>query len=121
MSASTQVMVQWSALHAGNHHHQHLHHRRSHSLGGASALALHAAARKRHVALHARKQSVAISKQILLHELAPPSLSEIVWLVVLFFWAVFCCPVTRAAFRIIGWALEDWLPEATDIALSTDL
>lgn len=106
-------MVQWSALHAGNHHHHyHQHH-------GHSALALHA--RKRSVALHARKQSVAISKQILLHELAPPSLSEIVWLVVLFFWAVFCCPVTRAAFQIIGWALDDLVPEATDIALSTDL
>ncbi|KAK7921287.1 hypothetical protein PG985_009309 [Apiospora marii] len=109
MSASTQVMVQWSALHAGNHH--------GHS---QNALALHA--RKRSVAaLHARKQSVAISKQILLHELAPPSLSEIVWLVVLFFWAVFCCPVTRVAFQIIGWALDELVPEASDIALSTDL
>lgn len=109
MSASSQVMVQWSALHAGNHHHGH------------HALALRHA-RKRSVALrHARKQSVALSKQILLHELAPPSLSEIAWLAVLFFWAVFCCPVTRAAFRIIGWALDELVPEASDIALSTDL
>ncbi|KAK7948086.1 uncharacterized protein PG986_008972 [Apiospora aurea] len=106
MSASSQVMVQWTALHGGNHH------------GSNSVSSLHV--RKRSVALHARKQSIAVSKQ-LLHELAPPSLSEFLWLTVLFFWAVFCCPVTRLAFEVIGWVLDDLIPEASDIALSTDL
>ncbi|KAK8087156.1 hypothetical protein PG994_002130 [Apiospora phragmitis] len=93
MSASSQMLtVQWKPLHVRN----------------------------KTISRHVRKQSVAISKQ-LLHELAPPTLSEIAWLTVLFFWSVFCCPVTRLAFEVIGWVLEDLIPEASDIALSTML
>ncbi|KAK8107919.1 uncharacterized protein PG998_009932 [Apiospora kogelbergensis] len=95
MSASSQMIVQWNALHA----------RKPNSAGAA---------------LHARKHSRAIPKH-LLHELAPPTFSEIAWLLMLFFWSFFCCPVTRLAFEVIGWVLEDLVPEATDIALCTDL
>ncbi|KAK6825345.1 hypothetical protein PG987_012839 [Apiospora arundinis] len=107
MSASSQMIVQWNALH-------------THSRKPSNAAAFHARKHSSAVSFHTRKHSRAIPKH-LLHELAPPTLSEIVWLLALFFWSFFCCPITRMAFEIIGWALDDLVPEATDIALCTDL